>query len=199
MKHIFVCSEYQGLEENLILSRKYCRYVLEESLSNNPFAPHLIYPQFLDEKDESERAAGLRLGMNFLHKCDEMWVFVRNGVLSTGMTQEINYAKSYFYGPVFFFDATDINNIIELRHLAFGVGNKANSDIPIQSQLLAPKPFAKTARTALDDVADALKAGTRYEDLQDKIESFLGPMDSVEQDPESDAQWEEEYREGRSG
>jgi hypothetical protein len=170
--------------------------VLEESLSNNVFCPHLLYPQFLNEKDESERAMGLRLGMKFMHKCDDIWVFARNGVLSPGMITELKYACEYFYGCIYFFDATDPENIVELKHLALGTGWKSG-DLPTQAQLLAPKTFSKSAPNGLDSIAAALKAGVRYQDLQDRLESFLGPVDAVEQDPEADQTWEVEYRRGR--
>jgi hypothetical protein len=62
--------------------------------------------------------------------------------------------------------------------------------------LLAPKPFAKRARTKLDDIADALKGGARYEDLQSQIDSFLGPLETV-RDERAEEEWEINYRRGK--
>jgi hypothetical protein len=194
MKSVFLCSAFQGLEENLVLARKYCRYALVKD--NHPFAPHLIYPQFLKESSKCEREYGIALGKEKLHKCDDMWVFVRNGILTTGMKDELDYACDYFYGCIFFFDATDPENIVELKHLALGTGMKKKT-LPTQSELLAPKPFAKVASSGLESIAAALKAGTRYEELQDQLEAFLGPVDAVEQNSEVDAEWENNYRMGR--
>lgn len=56
-----------------------------------PFAPHLLYPQVLDENDPSERELGIFFGMVWLGKCDELWVFGRH--ISNGMAREIAQAK----------------------------------------------------------------------------------------------------------
>lgn len=56
-----------------------------------PFAPHLLYPQVLEEKDPSERELGLFFGKVWLGKCDELWVFGRH--ISNGMSREIAKAK----------------------------------------------------------------------------------------------------------
>jgi hypothetical protein len=189
---VFVCSEFGGLESNLLLARQYCQYVLRDKVKkNNVFAPHLFFPTFLNESSKEDRALGIHLGLGWLEKCNEVWVFVRNGVLSEGMVKEIDYALN-IGTPVFFFDTTE-ETIVELRHLSLSRGQS----YPTKEQLLAPKPFAKKARTKLDDIADALKAGKRYEDLQDELESFLGPVDKTLQDPELDAKWELEYRKSK--
>ena len=189
-KDIFVCSAFCGLESNLILARKYCQYVLETDEDANVFAPHLFFPQFLDEFEPSDRERGIELGKDRMFHSKEMWVFVVNGRLSDGMIDEITSAISCGFPSQFYFDATDPNNIIEMRHIPSGF-------LPTQAQLLAPKPFANKASKGLDSIAAALKAGKRYEDLQDELESFLGPVDTVEQDPEVDALWENNYRRGR--
>jgi hypothetical protein len=194
MKSAFICSEYSGKEENLVLARKYCRYTLQND--RHPFAPHLFFPQFLKESSKDEREYGIALGKEKMHKCDDMWVFVRSGRLSPGMQEELKYAYDYFYGCIYFFDATDSENIVELKHLALGTGMKKGS-LPTQSELLAPKPFAKAASSGLESIAAALKAGVRYQDLQDRLELFLGPVNAVEQDLEADQTWEIEYRRGR--
>jgi len=187
MKYIFVCSEFGGSEENLVLARKYCRYVLDESPGNNFYAPHLILPQILDESDPDDRARGIASGLRWFLKCDQMWVFVKNGVLSAGMVTEIKNAIASGV-PIFYFDATD--TITELRHLRSDV-------LPSKADLLSSKTFATTAKTNLDAVAEALKAGAKYEDLQAQMESFLGGVDTTETDPEADQVWEENYRAGR--
>ena len=54
--------------------------------------PHLLYPQFMDENDPSERELGLFFGMVLLTKCEQLWVF--GNVISSGMDKEIRKAKS---------------------------------------------------------------------------------------------------------
>jgi hypothetical protein len=52
-----------------------------------PLAPHLIFPQFLNDGDEAERALGLWFARILLTKCDELWVF--GETISPGMAAEI--------------------------------------------------------------------------------------------------------------
>jgi hypothetical protein len=190
MHDTFVCSAFQNLEENLVFARRFCRYVIDQDEDAIPFAPHLLFTQFLDNKNKDEWAKGFELGVARLLKSNEMCVFVRNGVITEGMLYEIDQAKNA--GPKRrYFDATDIDNIVELRHLD-------DSEPLLPSDFLAPKPFASAASKGLDSIAAALSSGARYEDVQDQLESFLGPLDaSPEQDPEADLAWESNYRSGR--
>ena len=169
-KIAFVCSAYQGAEENLVLARKYCQYILKRE--RIPFAPRLLFPQFLDENTPKERRFGIELGEVFMNRCDEMWVFVRNGILSPGMAEEIEYAHNFFWGNIFYFDATNILDIIELKHIPTNTGLKRYK-IPVQSQLLAPNSFSnkaqigmlpppRTGMGSLPNVAATAFAAARY-------------------------------------
>jgi hypothetical protein len=188
MHDIVVCSSYQNDEANLILAREYCKWVLDHG--ENPFAGHLMYPKFLREDIPEERAIGIELCKQRVRNCYEMWVFSKEGVLTPGMVDECKHALIWSV-PCRWFDATDQDNIVELKHLS-------SNKIPSKAELLAPKPFVKMASDTLAEVAKALKEGKRYEDLQDALESFLGPVDASESDPEKDQEWENEYRNGRS-
>jgi hypothetical protein len=55
-------------------------------------APHLLFPQFLDEFDPEQRERGLAFGIALLDKCDELWVC--GDVISRGMAAEIEEAKN---------------------------------------------------------------------------------------------------------
>ena len=57
------------------------------------FAPHLLYPQVLDDSDPEQRKLGLFFGMVWLRKCEELWVFGR--YISKGMQAEINKASKH--------------------------------------------------------------------------------------------------------
>lgn len=57
--------------------------------SNIPFAPHLLFTQFLDDSKENERNAGIAMGTAMLEFCDEVWVF---GEPTPGMRMEIDAA-----------------------------------------------------------------------------------------------------------
>ncbi len=56
-----------------------------------PVAVHLLYPQFLDDSNPHERAAGLSMGHRVLAACDELWVCGNR--ISSGMATEIEAAK----------------------------------------------------------------------------------------------------------
>lgn len=87
-KKVFIASPYNGdIEENLRQARIYCKFAYEQNCI--PYAPHLFFPQFLDENIEEERAEGIRMGLQMMDLMDEVWVF---GEMSPGMEQEVTYA-----------------------------------------------------------------------------------------------------------
>ena len=55
-----------------------------------PIAPHLLFPQFLNDSDPKERELGLFFGNALLSKCVEMFVF--GSRISEGMEAEIKRA-----------------------------------------------------------------------------------------------------------
>ena len=86
---IFVCSPYRGdTEANTQNARRYCRLVVEQG--GIPFAPHLLFTQFLNEDKAAERRRGLWMGMEMLRLCDELWAF---GEPTEGMRMEIEQAR----------------------------------------------------------------------------------------------------------
>ena len=56
-----------------------------------PLAPHLLFPQFLDDGKSAERAIGMFMRMVLLGKCEQLWVF--GSTISTGMAAEIEKAE----------------------------------------------------------------------------------------------------------
>lgn len=87
---IYVCSPYRGnVKYNTDLARAYCRFVYEKGYV--PFAPHLHNTQFLDDNILEQRKAGIRLGLEILKQCNELWCF--GDALSEGMRIEIEEAK----------------------------------------------------------------------------------------------------------
>lgn len=70
-------------------ARQYCKYVANRG--HIPYAPHLLFTQFMDDTIPEERAAGIAMGKEMLKRCDELWVF--GEVISEGMASEIDLAK----------------------------------------------------------------------------------------------------------
>jgi len=98
---IFVCSPYRGdVKNNVKNAQDYCKWVVKQG--HIPFAPHLIYPQFLDDNVESERNAGIQAGKTFMLDCDAVWVF--GSKMTSGMKHEVNYAQENDIEVRFFHD-----------------------------------------------------------------------------------------------
>ena len=96
---VYICSPYAGeVEKNVDAARKYSRFAVDKGYI--PVAPHLLFPQFLNDNSPRERQLGLLFGMALLCKCAEVWVF--GDSISPGMETEIkkaiwkNYRIRYF-------------------------------------------------------------------------------------------------------
>ena len=86
---VYICSPYAGdIETNTAAARRYCRFAVEAGYI--PIAPHLLFPQFLNDSDPKERELGLFFGNALLSKCAEMFVF--GSRISGGMKAEIKRA-----------------------------------------------------------------------------------------------------------
>ena len=85
---VYICSPYAGdVETNTEKAKRYCRFAIAKN--RIPFAPHLLYPQFLSE--QSGRGLALYMGLVMLTKCDELWVFGEK--VTQGMALEIRKAQ----------------------------------------------------------------------------------------------------------
>lgn len=87
---VYICSPFAGdIEKNVAAARTYSRFAVEQGYI--PIAPHLLFPQFLNDTDQKERELGLFFGNAIMSKCSEVWVFGSN--ISSGMEAEIKRAK----------------------------------------------------------------------------------------------------------
>lgn len=87
---VYVCSPFSGdVERNVEKARMFCRFTLENNAI--PLAPHLLFPQFMDDDNPEERELAMWMNMILLGKCNELWVF--GDTISAGMTKEIEKAK----------------------------------------------------------------------------------------------------------
>lgn len=88
MKKIYICSPFGGKKHNQKLAKHYALEIIR--LGHLPVAPHLYFPQFLNDAIEYERELGIKMGLEFLKLCDEVWVY---GEPTEGMKKEIQRAK----------------------------------------------------------------------------------------------------------
>ena len=87
---VYIASPYAGeTEDNISRAKRYCRFAVSKGVI--PLAPHLLYPQFMDDGDEDQRTLGLRFAIALLCRCDELWVFGEK--VSAGMAKEIEKAE----------------------------------------------------------------------------------------------------------
>lgn len=91
---VYICSPFSGdIEKNVAAARAYSRFAVEQGYI--PIAPHLLFPQFLNDSDQKERELGLFFGNAIMSKCSEVWVFGSH--ISSGMEAEIKRAKRKNY------------------------------------------------------------------------------------------------------
>ena len=87
---VYICSPFAGdIDANVKATRAYSRFAVEAGYI--PIAPHLLFPQFLNDADPQERQLGLFFGNALMSKCSEVWVF--GSRISSGMESEIKRAK----------------------------------------------------------------------------------------------------------
>jgi hypothetical protein len=87
---VYICSPFSGdIENNNKRTQAFCRFALDKG--NIPLAPHLMFPQFMNDKDEKERELAIFMDIILMGKCQEVWVL--GDVISRGMSIEIEKAK----------------------------------------------------------------------------------------------------------
>lgn len=105
-KMIFICSPYRGnVAKNIGRAKRYARFVA--TVGHCPVAPHLFFPQFLNDEKPEERIEGINLGVEMMKKCDQLWIF--GSTISQGMAYELEKAREMEI-PIRMFD-TECNSI----------------------------------------------------------------------------------------
>ena len=98
---VYVASAYSGdVTTNTEKAKQYCRFAMEQG--QIPLAPHLMFPQFMNDDVPAERELAIFMDVILLGKCDELWVF--GDSISEGMAIEIKVAKKRIQ-PIRFFNS----------------------------------------------------------------------------------------------
>ena len=104
---VYICSPYAGdVERNTAAARRYSRFAVDAGYI--PIAPHLLFPQFLNDSDPNERELGLFFGNAIMSKCSEIWVF--GSKISNGMAAEIKRARWKNYRLRYFTEESEEKN-----------------------------------------------------------------------------------------
>lgn len=99
-KRVYICSPFRGsVERNTKRAQIYCRFAFDSGFV--PICPQLFYPQFLDDNNKVERAAGLRYALESMWQARQLWVFGEK--ITDGMHEEIELAKELKI-PIRYFD-----------------------------------------------------------------------------------------------
>ncbi len=86
---VYICSPFSGdVDNNVTRARDFCRFAFDSG--QIPLAPHLMFPQFMDDSDKEERQLALFMDIVLMGKCDEVWVLADR--ISNGMQTEIEKA-----------------------------------------------------------------------------------------------------------
>ena len=96
---VYICSPFSGdVDTNIKAARRYSRFAVDRGCI--PVTPHLLFPQFLNDRIPTERKLGLFFGNVLMSKCSEVWVFGSD--ISCGMAAEIKRAEWKKY-PIRYF------------------------------------------------------------------------------------------------
>ena len=79
----------EDLQRNEDLAAFACLFATEHGC--NPIAPHLFFPEFLDDDCVEDRAVSFECGLGWLAVCDEIWVIGTR--VTKGMAVEMREAK----------------------------------------------------------------------------------------------------------
>ncbi|XCB30430.1 DUF4406 domain-containing protein [Arcanobacterium hippocoleae] len=98
---VYICSPYSGdVAANVELARAFCAHAV--TCHKIPLAPHLLFPQFMDDSDPFERELAMFFNRILLSKCEAVWVYTPR--VSPGMKIEIGWAHQLDL-PIKYFDA----------------------------------------------------------------------------------------------
>ena len=102
-KRIYICTPYRAgtqedIDKNVEAAREICARIIKEG--NCPVAPHLYFPQFMNDDNELEREFGLQAGLEALRNCDEIYALIKDDYISEGLARELSYAANALDIPV---------------------------------------------------------------------------------------------------
>ncbi|MEN3005984.1 DUF4406 domain-containing protein [Dehalobacterium formicoaceticum] len=101
MKLVYICSPLRGdMEANLKRAMRYSAYAAGCGVI--PIAPHVAWNGVFDDTIPEKRETALRLGLELMKRCDEVWVM--GNEVSQGMQGEIDEAARLRIPTVYVLD-----------------------------------------------------------------------------------------------
>lgn len=153
-KTVYVCSPLSGeIENNIRRAREFSKYVALQGAT--PIAPHIT--ELFDDTIPEERTLGLSLGIDYLKKADEIWVFGNN--ISLGMANEIKTAKEELHIPIYHVDENTKNKVPydewsqQQNDLSNQTLNKGDIEMSGTNE---PKPYVSKEQIEMAEQVDLL-------------------------------------------
>lgn len=89
-KIVYICSPFSMDRENMT---NYARMICRAAADNGvvPYAPHLLFPQFMDDDFPRDRERALTMCFEMIRVVDELWAF--GHIITNGMREEIEEAQ----------------------------------------------------------------------------------------------------------
>jgi hypothetical protein len=117
MQKIYVCSPYRGhpdgIEEGRRLATQICKTI--ERNHHAPFAPHLIYPSFLNDEIKRERESATEMGFAWMSVSDKVLSYEQFGI-SSGMQEELELADELEISVIRFKTLEEIDNYFKKEY-----------------------------------------------------------------------------------
>lgn len=148
-KPVYIASPYAGdVPKNIAFAIRCCRTAIQQG--ETPLAPHLLYPQMLNDDDPKERSIGLFLGARLLAVCKEVWVC--GDRISLGMEGEIARARELDI-PIRYMSEEEIT-----------AGSNDNFELNCHN-FASPKRMIEIANNAIDSFGELLNGRSLYDAL----------------------------------
>ena len=150
MKLVHICSPLRGaIEENIKKAHRYCEYAAGCDVI--PLAPHTIFTAYLQDTIPEQRAQGLKMGLELLKRCDEIWVC--GDEISQGMQGEIDLATKLHIPTIYVLDH-HIEEGLKIRQSSKALGmddcitGSNRDDYENKILVLNPEALISNCRTA---------------------------------------------------
>ena len=112
---VYVCSRYRAdtkakFEKQIMATKTMSREIAIQG--HDIIAPHLYYPDFLNDNNQEDRKIGMESAIRLLKVCDALYVYIGLGV-SEGMEAEIETAERLEIPIRYFRNNNELKDILK--------------------------------------------------------------------------------------
>ncbi len=151
MKLVYICSPLRGnMEDNIKRAMQYSAYAAGCGVI--PIAPHVAWNGVFDDTIPEKREAALRLGLELLKRCDEVWCM--GNEITQGMQGEIDEAKRLRIATIYVLDEQvdkDMKIRQEHKPLSFDDCIPGSDQQDYEGKILVVKPESLSSSYRLSE------------------------------------------------